>query len=138
MSSMFKPPIGKDLVKVERAEVEYGDDFVEIEGVIVPGADSWPGFIMEKGQFVARADYDVLCLVMGAWRFFGKPLIERKLTLLLPIPVIPEGEPRGVDLFIDYPIYSIRRFRVLLSTDQTRAVIEKTLPAGTPDSALLA
>src|SRR5207245_7948216 len=48
-----------------------------------------------------------------------------------------EEQQRKENIFDRFPSYSIQRFSVLLSKDQTRAVMEKVLTIGRPDEALL-
>ena len=53
-----------------------------------------------------------------------------------PVPQEESGTPR-TDVFGQFPEYSVRRFRVLLSSDESRAVVEQELPAVSEDPALL-
>lgn len=124
MSTMFYPPVGSALARVDTAEgVSYGSKCVVIDGVVSPiGQGGWPG----------QDGYDVHNFTFAGWRHLGEPLVVRELTLLRPVPPFSEGHK----VFEQLPAYSIQRLSVLLSTDQTRAVVEKVLTIGTPDEPL--
>lgn len=125
MSTAFQPPSSDSLVTVDVAEgVQYNAACIVIEGVVSPqGQGGWGG---HKG-------YDVHLLSFAAWRRLGGALVGHELTLLRPVPKITPGD--GV--FEALPAYSIQRMSVLLSTDQTRAVVEKVLPVADPDKVLV-
>jgi hypothetical protein len=48
--------------------------------------------------------------------------------MLRPVAPICERQQSNEDIFSDFPAYSIQRFSVLLSIDNTRAVVEQALP----------
>lgn len=126
MTTAFKPPSSDSLATVDVAEgVQYDAKCVVIEGVVSPrGQGGWGG---REGQ------YDVHSLSFASWRRPGGALVGRELTLLRPVPPFTPGD--GV--FEELPAYSIQRMSVLLTTDQTRAVVEKVLPVGKPDKVLV-
>lgn len=111
------------LAAVDVAEVTYEKECVEIEGIVYPSSGSgWPR---------ENCDYDVHCFQFAAWRRPGQALNKRKLTILRPVA-------KESNYFDDFPDYSIHRIRLLLSTDETRAVFDRLLPPGEPDEELLA
>ncbi len=119
MPNPFSPPGLKILAEVDRAEgVRYGDQFIDVEGVVSPsGQGGWPG---------RNEGYKVHSFTFAAWRRLGQHIIGRDLTILRPVP--PKAE-----YFKDFPTYSIQRIRILLSSDETRAIFERSLPAGAFD-----
>src|SRR5437016_864683 len=117
----FIPPASDSLAMVdcgiEGWSEAYGDHCVVIEGVVAPGGDSR-----------LALGYDVYMFALAAWRHLGEPLVRRELTMLRPVAPSIGDQPRDDTVWEDLPEYSIQRFSVLLSKDQTRAVVEKVLP----------
>ncbi|QDU97154.1 DUF2262 domain-containing protein [Lignipirellula cremea] len=106
MTSTFKPPSLDRLAEVDTSDCEYKDGVVEIEGVISPaGLAGWPH----------SDDYEVHCFHLSAWRYPGQPVVNKKLTILRPAA-------RDADWSGEYPALSIQRIRVLVSTEETRAI----------------
>jgi hypothetical protein len=109
----------ESLAKVDRADIAYEDQCVEIDGIVSPsGQGGWH-----------RDDYDVHCFSLAAWRRVAKALTTRELTILRPIP-------KGTRGFGDFPEFSIHRFSVLLSKESTRAIFARQLPSGEHDKEL--
>jgi len=68
----------------------------------------------------------------------GRATVDRELTLLRPVPpAILSGKKRDDNIFDRCPAYSVQQLSVLLSKDQTRAVVEKILTSEGPDQELL-
>jgi hypothetical protein len=119
----FVPGDLKSLRAVDIADVTYDDECIVITGIVSPsGQAGWPK---------EDRDYEVHCFSIAAWRCLGQNVTEEKLVILRPVP-------KGVRYFDDFPAYSILRLRVLLSTDRTRAVLDKLLPLEEQDQELLA
>lgn len=106
MTSTFKPPSIDRLTEVESADCEYREGVVEIEGVVSPSS---------QGGWPHSDDYDVHCFSFSAWRYPGQPVVNKELTILRP--VAPDA-----DWFSEYPKLSIHRIRVMVSTDESRAI----------------
>jgi hypothetical protein len=121
MSSLFHPPGIESLADIETSDASYGEETQIIQGIILPsGQGGWPG---------KNDGYEVHCIAFAAWRRVGDAVVNRKLTLLRPVP--PNCNYWG-----DFPMQSIQRFRVLLSLDETRAIIAESLPVDVPDEEL--
>lgn len=100
--------------------VQYQSNAVIIEGVISPRSQGgWP-------------HDDVHCFFFGGWQLQGGAVVQRELTLLRPVPKFSAGHK----VFDELPEYSLQRMRVLLSSDDSRAIVEAILPAGGMDSDL--
>ncbi|WP_345681677.1 DUF2262 domain-containing protein [Novipirellula caenicola] len=106
MTSTFKPPRIDRLTEVDSADCEYKQGVVEIEGVVSPSG---------QGGWSHSDDYDVHCFSFSAWRYPGQPIVSKDLTILRP--VAPDA-----DWFSEYPKLSIRRIRVMVATDESRAI----------------
>jgi hypothetical protein len=125
----FNPPVGGSLAAVDVADVAYDERCIVIEGVVSPrGQGGWQG---------REAGYDVHCFAFAGWRRPGEALVERELTLLRPVPPSRGGQNHEENIFERFPPYSIQRLGVLLSKDQTRAVVEQALPMDEADQELL-
>ncbi len=112
MASAFKPPSIDRLVEVESADCEYRQGIIEIEGVVSPSSQcGWPH----------NEDYDVHCFRFAVWRYPGQPTMKEEITILRP--VAPES-----DWFSEYPKLSIHRIRVMVSTDESRAIFAARAP----------
>jgi hypothetical protein len=104
----------EQLSQVDRPEIEYGPDLVEVEG-----------FVAEGGTGYEHAGgYHVHLFQFAAWRRAGipgrstiEPIVERTLTILRPTSLPAK------DCFEDIPKLSLQRFQVLLSIDETRAIL---------------
>lgn len=132
MSKPFKPPSGKALVTVETAEgVEYEAKCIVIEGVVSPGSQGGGGG--KKG-----GGYDVHFFSFACWRRPGLPLVERELTLLRAVPPFADRQDEDESVFDQFLEYSFQRLRVLMCTDQTRAIVDKVMKFDEPDEALQA
>jgi hypothetical protein len=126
MSPFCQPAAGPALARVDTADAAYDDHMTVVEGVVSPASQGgWRG---------PSPAYDVHSFTLAGWRVPGGPFSERDLTLLRPVP--PWSEGRGAEEMERFPAYSFQRFSVLLSTDRTRAVVEKALPFEEPDPEL--
>lgn len=130
MPRKFRPPEGKSLAQVDPFEDAYEEHCALIEGVVEPGRQG--SLVREEG------DYNIHLFGFAAWRHPGKPLVERGLTLLRAVPPLGDEQEGEVNALHEFPAYSIQRLSVLLSKDQTRAVVEKALTMEAPDEALRA
>lgn len=111
MAKRFKTPSLRRLAEVDVSGATFNKECVDIEGVVCPsGHGGWDG----------TGDYRVHCFSLAAWRRVGGPLVSKRLIVLRPAP---NHDWSG------YPVLSIHRLRVLLSTDETRCVVAKRLPA---------
>jgi len=106
MASRFVSPGVDRLTEVDRADCEYNPSVVEIEGVVSPS---------DQGGWPHSDAYAVHCFSFSAWRRLRQPLIKNELTILRPVD--PDG-----DWFFEYPKLTVHRIRVLLSTDDSRAI----------------
>jgi hypothetical protein len=123
MTASFSPPGIKSLAEIDVADVTYGPQSVVIQGIISPSSQGgWPG---------RNARYAVHFFTLVAWRKPGEKINQRPLTVLRPVPP-------NRDYFQDFPAYSLHRMRVLLSSDETRAILEKTDSFDGPDDELIA
>lgn len=121
MPAPFSPPGIVSLADIDVADDSYGNESVVIQGVVSPGSQGgWPG---KNGK------YEVHCFTFAAWHKLDAPTMKRDLTILRPVP--PD-----VDYFDDFPKHSIQRIRVLLSSDETRAIFEESLAVEAKDEAL--
>lgn len=103
--STVRFPAPDQLAEVDVADCDYQTEIVEIEGLVSPESQGgWP-----------HGEYSVHSFSFAAWRRPGEELSPHKLLILRPV------EPEG-DWFAEYPKWSINRVRVLLSTDETRAI----------------
>jgi len=122
MPTSFAPP-GIALGDIDDADASYGSEFVVIQGVVSPSSQGgWPG---------ENDDYEVHCFTFAAWHRLGEPVVKRDLTILRPVP--PDA-----DYWDDFPEHSIHRIRVLLSSDEMRAIFEKAIPVDVADGELQA
>ncbi len=96
---------------VDIADCTYQDSVCEIEGVVTKSSEGgWP-----------HSDgYEVKFFSLGAWRLPGETIAEKELGVLMPV------DPRSSSRINEYPVNSIHRIRVLLSTDNTRAIFAGT------------
>lgn len=109
-SSSFKPPSVECLAEVDRSPCEYNRDVVEIEGVVGPES---------QGGWPFCEEFSIHCFCFAAWRHPGQEVNRNELVILRPVP--EEG-----DWFSEFPQLSLHRIKVLLSTDETRAVFAGT------------
>ena len=113
-----------NLADVDLARVPYEDHTSVIEGVISPlGQSGWS----------RSSECYVHSFSFAGWRRIHGPMVEKKLTLLRPIPALLDARRQHHEFFDRFPVYSVQRFTVLLSRDQTRAVVEKALVVESPD-----
>lgn len=109
----FNPPSIDRLAEFDRADCTYSSEVVEIQGVVSSQNQSfWP--YSDK--------YEIYCTTLLAWRRVGQPLVHRKLTLLRPLQI--DRSWRGV---LRFPENSAHQLKVLLSTDETRAIVADAL-----------
>lgn len=109
MSERFEFPDLDNLLAVDPAGCEYSSKLVEVEGVVSQSSQSgWPG----------SEGYSVHLFSLAAWLVVGEPLRRNTLLLLRPVPV-------EADYFGDFAAGTLHRFEVVLSVDQTRAVVSK-------------
>ncbi|WP_286765445.1 DUF2262 domain-containing protein [Rhodopirellula sp. UBA1907] len=109
MSERFQLPMGDKLAALDAAGCEYSSELVVVEGVVSQSSQSgWPG----------TEGYTVHLFSLAAWRVMGEPLRRDTLLLLRPVPAT-------ADYFRDFAAGTLRQFEVLLSVDQTRAVVSK-------------
>lgn len=121
MPASFQPPGIRSLADIDVADAAYGKESVVIQGVVSPSSQGgWPG---------KNDGYEVHCFSFAAWHRLGEPPTKRHLTILRPVP--PDA-----NYFGEFPTCSLQRMRVLLSSDETRAIFEKTLPMDAPDDQL--
>lgn len=106
VKSNFRPPSIDRLSEVDTADCEYKSGIVEIEGIISP---------VSQGGWPHSDEYEVHFFSFSAWRFPGQSLVNKELTILRP--VAPE-----TDYFSEFPKLSFHRIRVMISTDETRAI----------------
>ena len=110
----FNPPGFFNLTDVESAKhIKYQDDLTDIEGVLSAGAQG--GGAAGKHR---NTPYDLLILKFIAWCRPGQPVNKNNLVLLRAID--PADNFRT-----GFKSLEIVRFSVLLSTDETRAIIWK-------------
>jgi hypothetical protein len=122
MQSAFRPQPIDRLFEVDPANCEYQRELVEIDGVVSPsGQGGWP----------RTNDYSVHCFSFAAWRQVGKSNRNQTLTLLRPVA-------KDGDWFSEFPAFSLHRVRVLLSTDETRAIFAGEEKLTSEDIELLA
>lgn len=125
MANSFKPPGIRSLVEIDRADCKYGSRSIMIEGLVSGSSQGgWSG---------KASTFKVHCYSLAAWRRAGKPIVERELTILRPVPVDADGS-----YFRDFPAYSTQRIRILLSTDEMRAIVKDVLETGITDDELQA
>lgn len=123
MDDAFRPPGIASLAEIDVANVPYEPATVLIEGVVSPSSQAgWAGL---------NDRYKVHTFTLAAWRCLGGPIVKQDLTVLWPIPA--ESEVWG-----HFEAYSIRRIKVLLSKDGTRAIVEGISPRGSDDESLSA
>lgn len=124
MNSPFAPPGITSLADVDISDAKYESRCIAIQGVVSPtGQAGWDG---------VNGGYKVHYFSLEAWRPLDEPIVNRSLARYLR-PVPPDAE-----CFDDFPTYSIQRMSVLVSTDRTRAVLERMLPMDSQDDALQA
>ena len=122
MSEPFKPPSANKLSSVDVSNCEYPNALVEVEGVISQSG---------QGGWLGEDSYTVHSLSFDAWRVVGEPLHREKLLLLRTVPV-------DAEYFGDFPSGTLHKFEVLLSAEQTRAVVSKVLQESIQDDELAA
>lgn len=122
LEKAFLPPGHRSPVEIDESDATYGTQIVTVRGVVAPTPQrSWTG----KG-----ATHQVKAVEFAAWRSEGGDFVDRKLTMIRAIPLGDEGAT--------FPAYSILSFRVLLSTDRTRAILLEETSPGAEDESLLA
>jgi hypothetical protein len=122
MASSFNPPSDDRLAEVDRADCEYNNKCVEIQGVVSPsGQGGWP----------RTREYKVHCFSLAAWRRIAQPIVNRTLTILQPVAVDSED-------YSAFPACSIHRIRILLSKDETRGIFASELSLDGTDAELIA
>lgn len=114
MDADFFPPGISSLTEIDTAVVSYDHNPVIVQGVVSPsGQGGWGG---------TNPQYEIHCLSFAAWQIGDEPIVEREMTILRP--VLPDA-----DYFEDFPKLTIQSFRLMLSTDRTRAIFVQSLPA---------
>jgi hypothetical protein len=116
----FRPPSVERLSEVDPARCEYNGDVVEIEGVVGPKG---------QGGSPQSEDYSIHIFCFSAWRRLGQEVKRNELVIIRPVP--EEG-----DWFSEFPKLSLQRIKVILATNETRAVFAGTSNAQ-PDSSKL-
>lgn len=119
-SKRFQPPPLDTLASIDMAKCRYPAELAEIVGVVSFGG---------QGGWETKTNYHVHCFSFAAWRRTGQPLVTTTLTLLRPVA------PKS-DWFSAYPEGSIHKVRVLLSVDETRAILSESLKANARDAEL--
>lgn len=122
MPRAFKLPSGVSLQDLDPAKgVKYADQCTVIEGVVSPkGQGGWASAV--KGC-------NIHCFTLSAWKFDGQAVTQRELTILRPV------SPRTDNIFV-IPDYSVQRLSVLLSRDETRAIVDKVFKLKVADAEL--
>ncbi len=114
LEDAFAAPV-ENLTEIDGPNTEYQNDDFVVQGVI--SASPQNGSIDDE--------YETFHITLEAWRDSEGTAGSQPLTLLLPT------EPGG--RYMELPAYSIARFRVLLSTDRTRAIVKQILKPVLPD-----
>ncbi len=105
--SNFKQLTREQLLRIDLAKVKYGEELVELEGVVSEsGQGGWES-----------AGHKIHCFSFEAWRRPGQAIVKQQLTILRPIKSHAERYSQ------DYPSLSLQRFQFLLSVDGTRAIL---------------
>lgn len=108
----FKSPSIDRLAGFDSADCTYGSEVVEIQGVV----SSFQHFQPYSDE------YEVYYCSFLAWRRIGQPLVHRKLTVLRPLQT--DRSWRGI---MRFPEHTVHQLQVLLSTDETRAIVADVL-----------
>lgn len=125
MLESFTPPGVETLSEIDVAEgVSYEGESVVIQGLVSP--QSQGAVYADKGK------YKVHQFHLAAWHRPGEAIRRDDLLILRPLP--PDVE----NYFGDFPAYSIQRFRVLISADGERSVLEQVLQVEEPVDELYA
>ncbi|SMP60253.1 hypothetical protein SAMN06265222_106339 [Neorhodopirellula lusitana] len=120
MSKAFKLLSGNKLSSVDVSDCEYPSELVQVEGVVSQsGQGGWRG----------NENYTVHSLSFDAWRVVGEPLRRNPLLLLRPVPI-------DAEYFGDFPAGTLHKFEVLLSVEQTRAVVSEVVQENIEDNEL--
>jgi hypothetical protein len=126
MLKSFHPPEVSSLVEIDICKgVTYSGESEIIEGVVSPESQGVT-FGAGKGRF------KVHILQLAAWRRSAEPVVAKELIILRAVP----NEYK--DCFDDFPKLSVQRFRVLISTDRERSVLEEVLAVEAIDAELQA
>lgn len=107
VASNFDPPPEHRLAEADVADCEYESKLSDIVGVVSPESQAgWP----------ATDDYKIHNFDFASWRYADGDKLQSALTVLRPVPV-------DSDYFGDFEEGDILRVRVLLSVDQSRAIV---------------
>ena len=107
VASSFNPPPEHRLADADLADCEYESELSDIVGVVSPES---------QGGWPASDDYEIHNFDLAAWRSADSDELQSALTVLRPVPV-------DSDYFADFEEGDILRMRVLLSVDQSRAIV---------------
>ncbi len=113
MSESLLPFSIEQLADVDVAKCAYSTKLSEIVGIVE---------VETQGGFLRCPHYKVHMFGFVAWRHVQQSDIRHKLTILRPVA------DWSKEMFTAFPAGSIHRLRVLLSTDETRAVVAELLP----------
>ncbi|MEM7559841.1 MAG: DUF2262 domain-containing protein [Planctomycetota bacterium] len=118
----FRPSeLVETLADIDVSPAEYNGELVVIQGLVSEaGQGGWAGI---------NDNYEVHSLSFAAWHKLGESSVTKKLTILRPVR--PEA-----DYWDDFPKLTVQRLRVLLSDDETRAIVEEELTVEGEDKEL--
>ncbi len=120
MKKKFKPlPLDK-LSVIDLSNSKYSKELTEIVGLV--------SFESQGGR-PASEDFHVHCFKFLAWRRVGHELVKRELVVLRPVPV-------DDDKYKEFPEGSVHKIGVLLSKDETRAVLFEVIENNAKDREL--
>lgn len=111
MASNFNPPPANRLADADIADCKYESDLSDIVGVVSPES---------QGGWPRSDDYEIHNFELASWRHAATDELQSALTVLRPVPV-------DSDYFADFEEGDILRMRVLLSVDQTRAIVAEVI-----------
>lgn len=125
MLESFTPPGIESMSEIDIAEgVSYDGESVVIQGVVSPRGQG--ATFRDKGKCQVHQFH------LAAWHRPGEAIRRDDLLILRPLP------PDVDNYFGDFPAYSIQRFRVLISADGERSVLEQVLQVEEPVDELYA
>lgn len=113
MITSFHPSDLESLSEIDLSDASYDGTTTDIQGVVsLSSQGGWSG---DSGT------YNVHYFSLAAWQKPGSEVVRQDLTVLLSVP--PDA-----DYWDEVPELSIIGMRVLLSSDETRAVLIEEFP----------